>query len=232
MAEIQPFSTIDSREKVCYNISMKGFEMNKNKLAFTMAEILITLGVVGVVSAMTIPTVINKYKTFVLKKQFAKSYSMLNQVINKSIADNDLAIPACYYFSGEGQYDLSDCSSLKNSILSNLKIIKECKSNAYKNGCIPKYDDFLIPGHTWFSSESILNSNPAWVLADGNILLGYSNMFPAIMAIDINGDKLPNKYGEDIFSFSLNFYRDKNQLKLVPNGEKSLNMLNNLNLSD
>ena len=34
----------------------------KNKNGFTLAETLITLGIIGIVAAMTIPTLINGYK--------------------------------------------------------------------------------------------------------------------------------------------------------------------------
>ena len=52
-----------------------------SRLAFTLAEVLITLGIIGVVAAMTLPTVTNKYRGHVLEQQFKKSYSNLSQVI-------------------------------------------------------------------------------------------------------------------------------------------------------
>ena len=51
------------------------------KRAFTLAEVLITLGIIGVVAAMTIPIVINKYRSYVLEVQFKKAYSNLSQAI-------------------------------------------------------------------------------------------------------------------------------------------------------
>ena len=48
------------------------------KAAFTLAEVLITLGIIGVVAAMTIPTLISKYQEKVLENHFKKSYAMLN----------------------------------------------------------------------------------------------------------------------------------------------------------
>ena len=45
------------------------------KKAFTLAEILITLGIIGVVAAMTIPTLVANYRTKALKSGFKKSYS-------------------------------------------------------------------------------------------------------------------------------------------------------------
>ncbi len=58
------------------------------KKGFTLAEVLITLGIIGVVAAMTIPTLAAN----VQKKQTAakvhKFYSLINQVVRLSIADN------------------------------------------------------------------------------------------------------------------------------------------------
>ena len=45
------------------------------KHAFTLAEVLITLGVIGVVAAMTLPIVINSYKDQVQLSLFKKIYS-------------------------------------------------------------------------------------------------------------------------------------------------------------
>lgn len=51
--------------------------MNKN--AFTLSEVLITLGVIGVVSAMTIPTLIQNHKEQRTVAQLSKAYSTLSQ---------------------------------------------------------------------------------------------------------------------------------------------------------
>ena len=51
--------------------------------AFTLAEVLITLGIVGVVAVMTMPTVIKNIQHKSLESQFKKSYSQLSQVIEQ-----------------------------------------------------------------------------------------------------------------------------------------------------
>lgn len=53
----------------------------KNKLitAFTLAEVLITLGIIGVVAAMTIPTLIANTNSLKFKAKFKKTISTLNQ---------------------------------------------------------------------------------------------------------------------------------------------------------
>ena len=62
--------------------------MNKKLLkAFTLAEVLITLGIIGVVAAITMPMLIANYQKTVIVNQLKKSYSMWNQVFQKILAD-------------------------------------------------------------------------------------------------------------------------------------------------
>jgi len=58
------------------------------KAAFTLAEVLITLGIIGVVAAMTIPGLINNYKAVRLHSQFLKSYSTIQQAMKLMISDD------------------------------------------------------------------------------------------------------------------------------------------------
>lgn len=54
---------------------------NKKNLAFTLAEVLITLGVIGVVSAMTIPTLVSNYRKRQLEVQIKGTYSSIQQAM-------------------------------------------------------------------------------------------------------------------------------------------------------
>lgn len=60
----------------------------KEKLAFTLAEVLITLGVIGVVAAITIPRLITSYNKKITETRLAKFYSVFNQAIRLSVAEN------------------------------------------------------------------------------------------------------------------------------------------------
>ena len=62
---------------------------NNKKSAFTLAEVLITLGVIGVVSAMTLPSVIKNYQKKVASTRVKSAYSQLLQAIQRSEVDND-----------------------------------------------------------------------------------------------------------------------------------------------
>lgn len=60
----------------------------KKFIGFTLAEVLITLGVIGVVSAITLPTLIHSYQEKVIVHSLTEVYSILNQAYKMSIIDN------------------------------------------------------------------------------------------------------------------------------------------------
>ena len=63
---------------------------NSRKIAFTLAEVLITLGIIGVVAAMTLPTVINNVHHKELETALKKQYSTLSQAILDIQREDDL----------------------------------------------------------------------------------------------------------------------------------------------
>lgn len=68
------------------------FEKFKSKKAFTLAEVLITLGIVGVVVAMTIPTLINNYQKKLAVTRLEHFSSMMQQAAkmrSKDIIEGD-----------------------------------------------------------------------------------------------------------------------------------------------
>ena len=61
----------------------------EKKAAFTLAEVLITLGIIGVVAAMTLPTLINNTKDTELVSRAKKSYSEIMQAVQMYEAQNE-----------------------------------------------------------------------------------------------------------------------------------------------
>lgn len=221
--------------------------MYNNKPAFTLAEILITLSIVGIVAAMTMPVLIQNHQKNVLKQQFKKSYSLMQQAYQKVFADNGYNYE-CYYWDknpygnsvctkyndagvciesalADGSEKPADyggrfqeCSQFMAHLEKNLSIIKKCNGNALKDGCIPKYkgldtyykdqDDSLsdddlsqkTAGCGNWNQKEIENKRIVYVLADGTIIMLYGTG-PSLFAIDINGQKGPNKWGHDLFAF-------------------------------
>ena len=76
----------------------------KKKAAFTLAEVLITLGIIGVVAAMTMPVLIQNYRNTVVETRLKKIYTVMNQAI--TLAENDYGDRAYWYEDLSGtQFD-------------------------------------------------------------------------------------------------------------------------------
>ncbi len=60
--------------------------MSKN--GFSLAEVLITLGIIGVVAAITIPSLISNARKSAIESQLKKSYASITNVIRLAEIDN------------------------------------------------------------------------------------------------------------------------------------------------
>lgn len=220
-----------------YLLEGKGLIINRG---FTLAEVLITLGIIGIVSALTLPAVLAKAEKIILKNQFKKTYSMLSQAIDKSVVQYG-ARPDCYYGLNNNYADsvnLAICSDFtENYLLKNLKIIKKCPEKSFENGCIPKYkgaDDIKkeenpdmtdeelqneMSGVSGLKQQNILNRSEAYVLSDGSVLVSYGTfLHPSLFMVDINGKKGPNKWGYDLFILQGKSAKNIDKLILYING--------------
>ncbi len=98
-----------------------------------------------------------------------------------------------------------DCKTLWQSYYETLSIAKICKNNSYENGCIPKYKGFdeilgrYYDGAPFRNQNSILRGS-AIVLNDGMIVFTYLNESAQYFAVDVNGQKGPNKWGTDVYA--------------------------------
>ena len=63
------------------------------KKAFTLAEVLITIGILGIVAALTLPAFVKYKRTQELKAQFMTTYSDLNQIAKKFYLDYGITVP-------------------------------------------------------------------------------------------------------------------------------------------
>ena len=204
------------------------------RVAFTLAEVLITLGIIGVVAAMTIPTLIANYKDKALESQFKKSYSLLTQILTSVQADFGY-IPSCYYVESgaNSAHKGGECSEFQEKFLNKLKISRICDGDAFEKGCIPEYsgvDTVLKDKHKddedydedyWqdyanyncygYTKSVIMNNKKVYVLADGTILFFWSEGDSSMptFAFDINGKSGPNKWGHDLFVYQINSDREK-----------------------
>lgn len=199
---------------------------NNRKKAFTLAEVLITLGIIGVVAAMTIPVLISNYRDRQYVTAFKKSVSVLANAYNLAIYENggtnDFGyLPAEYVplpeSEGSGVYNKN--SNINSDILfkalsKHLNIIKDCGQDG-KDGCFPETIYSPFRDKTWNIIHTQGNSRRFFVLSDGTAV-GLTSGFAYI---DTNGLKKPNKLGVDVFQVqfgtnSLSFY-DKGEKEAV-----------------
>lgn len=176
-----------------------GFK-SKN-LAFTLAEVLITLGVIWVVAAMTLPAVVGKYKEQVTVNKVKKIYSTMSNAILSSINDNGYP----YEWNVSDKYTQQSANEFAGYIIPYLKIIKNCGVNS---GCIGYRENVKKLNGVQHSANYDINKNYyKIILSDGSIVWfrGPENKYCiddeicGLIMFDINGNNSPNTFGKDIF---------------------------------
>lgn len=178
--------------------------------AFTLAEVLITLGVIGVVAAMTIPTLMNNINDLDTKTRLKKVYSVLSQAAMQATTDNGGT------FANLWSYNY-DNVALKNVMVRYLKVTKDCGGTS---GSVESTNSPITNG-CWVTRTAMdktditgFDGYAGAVLADGTMMIfrahepdctvsGVADVCGWVLA-DINGSKSPNKQGKDTFWFYFN----------------------------
>ena len=183
---------------------------------FTLAEVLITLTIIGVIAVLTIPNLMQKWSDHADVAKVKENYSILSNAFKMLYKD-------------EG--NLTDLNLTSKTLLDKLepylKLYKRCTSG--DNSCSPY-------GKTATNNYKLLNGDSCnWgcgmsgdgnqaILANGTMIRvsvsyptgwshtdGYTNNthrpsmggFMGQIRIDINGAKGPNQYGYDVFFFNV-----------------------------
>lgn len=191
----------------------------KNK-AFTLAEVLITLGIIGVVAAMTLPALITSNRNKQMETGLKRSYSLIQQALEMYQAETGERLKA----DGSLAY-LELAPKLKKYF----KVVKDC-GYAYSTdpenlkGCVPARSDSSTGLYKTFNGKADMNmwflDDIQYILNDGSILFfenSNASLTRLYISVDVNGfGQRPNRLGQDLFIFQL----DKNG-KLLPMGVKN-----------
>ncbi len=194
---------------------------NGKKCAFTMAEVLITLGIIGIVAAMTLPVVIGNSKKVETSSRLKKFNSIMRQAIMMSELNN-----------GEMTEWVRDGWEQRD---------EEGNIDYDANGQITKkfFTSYLAP---YFKYTNIIDGKNAEVDEDGNIIsdptktsvylvdgskITFHNGNCLDIKFDINGDTKPNISGRDEYTFlictdssqRLRFCGDENKAFCTYGGE-------------
>ena len=192
--------------------------------AFTLAEVLITLMIIGIVAALTIPSVISNYQQQEFKTGLKKAVSVLNEAIQTNIAQE-----------GETPYDreteIWQSDSLSDYLMHHMSVIKSerggsCISSNVKieNGydCVSRNDAFYTTDGMRFEippERYSVNANAIKFHESGhNIKTTYiggggwrpcgsyglnnnpnnTTTAPCYIIVDVNGDKKPTVYSSNV----------------------------------
>lgn len=199
---------------------MKKFN-NKNRFiiktkilnAFTLAEIIIVVGIIGIIAESTIPTLVSDFQKQTYAVQLKKTYSMINQAFAQYAAD-------------KGCIDDLQCTGLFSDTISNnillwdefvnnyFSVAKNCGISTDQNCFTSVYK--VLSGSSTVNGPNLISAVYKILLKDGTSIgfmrgsdcAGLANISPSNqlygicgnLSIDINGLKNPNKAGRDYFS--------------------------------
>lgn len=171
------------------------------KKGFTLSEVLITLAIIGVVAALTIPSIIKYFENIQYASAWKKAYSVLEQVTSRMIEDN----------GGSLKNAFADSSDARNLVGGYLSYIKTCDTNAILGNCwYSGYAKRFDNGQLYTAGADTawwgIGSSYAAILKDG-MTIYFQIARPNCDAsteclrifIDTNGLKAPNTMGKDIF---------------------------------
>lgn len=202
------FTIINKRK----TIVMKSF-------AFTLAEVLITLGIIGVVAAMTLPTLMHEHKIRQYKTGFWRTSSLIQSALKETANDfgydnyEDL-----YYICGDLP-SMGNCATenaelfkeLNDDFLSKFKVMNTAPRSKLR---ATKFKDFSGKYSTSYIELYGITTwnNPSGggrILIDGTLISSidfyHHGQYDGLsITFDTNGPyKGPNQYGRDLFLFNV-----------------------------
>ncbi len=183
--------------------------------AFTLAEVLITLAIIGIVAAMTIPTLITKYQEKATVTRLTKAYATVSNAYAMARAENGEL--STWGFKGGADYEKdeetgdiyyspeadSNAKLFWDKLSPYLKVTRQINSD-WNNKSNLNNKVYSLSGLETEEGYAQLN------LTDGTTLLGgwienlkcTDQTSCGDFGIDINGlDTPPNTIGKDIFFF-------------------------------
>ena len=156
-------------------------------LGFTLAEVLVTLAIIGVVSAMTVPTLMQNHQRKTYVTQLHKVYNEFSQALIQYQNDKNAV-----NLTEAGFYDINNIDAFMKKYF---KIVQDCGSDCHD--CFAdKYKK--LDGSSNINPVSLPNAK-GYILADGASIC----INTAQMHIDINGKQGPNIAARDLFAVKI-----------------------------
>lgn len=185
-----------------------------HKKSFTLAETIITLTIVGIIAALTIPNLLRKYSDHADIVRVNEAYSILDNALKMAIADKG-PIENWDWPNPKVQYNDNNSSYLAKVLSEHLKVEKICDSyimGKWENKCFNDLSGYYynLLGNFASGNGTVTSRRGQMILVNGMRLYinsnttdgSYNGEFGSI-TVDINGKKTPNRLGYDVFSFKI-----------------------------
>lgn len=178
-------------------------------IAFTLAEVLITLGIIGIVAAITISTVMSKINDFENIQAWKKIYSEISNAYNLAVKDN---VSLSYELNSFYGFDVETV----NGILSYINTVQKCKTTTLggRSASMGFTDRDCTASDSWLSlveNYKSLSGKPYNFAATtrfvaqtpSGAVIYIGGDFQPIWGVDVNGfGKGPNTIGKDVFGIA------------------------------
>lgn len=202
---------------IIYIIKHKG-QNNMKRYGFTLAEVLITLGIIGLVAALTIPTLIENAQEQAAVSRVKKTYALITQAVTQWQNDSNCLGDTANCAEAQKGY-AAGSAAIARALAKNLKVVNASygptDAEAAQLDWLPDqaYDLTGTPQNSSCFGAAISNSLHDYErscsylqLVDGTILQisGWDWKYGCYgLEFDINGKKGPNRVGKDQFTSSL-----------------------------
>ena len=200
------------------------FSFKQYLRAFTLAEVLVTLGIIGVVSAMTVPTLMQNYQRKSYVTQLHKVYNEIQQVFSLVMTEqNALNLSEAGVSTNENAYE---------TFKKFFKVVNDCGSD--KQPCFaPNYKKISgtdMGQGTGQPLNMTIASGASFGFGVSSSGTGDNNRV-AIFDVDVNGPQGPNIAGRDVFILGLfnNGMVDEYALTTAPGDKDTRENLFNTN---
>lgn len=171
--------------------------------AFTLTEVLITLGIIGAIDIITVPALKNQIQQEQNVIAWKKAYNTIENAQRAIMNDNGGDINLG--FTNIGQNSAIGGENFRNGWIPYLKINKKCSAGkSLAEGCYTGTMKALSDSYT-LTDYANISVVPSLVLFDGTVLFFYDGLCGGVFCsdsyifVDVNGSKLPNRFGKDIF---------------------------------
>ena len=204
------------------------------RAAFTLAEVLITLGIIGVVAAMTLPALMQNYQKQQFLSSLKKNYTVLAQAVKIAQANHgeDLVSWKCsdcpfpsyhneqftinvmklFEYLGEGVKFAEIVDKHGQQGLTPVTFCGVPEAEGYKNMNGSAMDTGSFGG-LWSSGYVVLQDGSCWYV--GETKRSNTSDVMVNVVIDVNGSKRPNQMGKDVYVFDIH----RNGAVMPPEGD-------------